>query len=137
MIVCGIISSTILSSAFGAVSYCHHLMRVYVCPFSIKPPVKMKYRLFRSIQTKAPNTGFVLSTGLSNNLLISPQFWNYMLDRYAIRNFRVAVLITPMKWSPYLQNYSVAVTDAKYESAQTILSLLAHSITSSFRAFVP
>ena len=97
----------------------------------------MKYRLFLYIQTKAPNTGFVLSTGLVNNPIISPRFWNYMLDRYAIGNFRVTVLITPMKWSSCVHNYSSAGTDAKYESAQTILLVLAHGITSSFSNFVP
>ena len=42
-----------------------------------------------------------------------------------------------MKWSPLFCNYSAAGTDAKYESAQTILSVLSHGITSSFRTFVP
>ena len=137
MIGCGMVSSTILGSAFGAGSSCLHRVRVYGRPFSIDPPVKMKYRLFQSVQKKAPNTGFVLSTGLVNNPLISLRFWNYMLDRYAIRNFRVSVLITSMKRSPCFHNYSAACTDGKYESAQTILSVLAHSITSSFSTFVP
>ena len=71
-------------------------MLVYSRPFSIKPPVKMKYRLFRSIQKKAPNTRFVLSTGLVNNPLIYCQLCISMLDSYAIGNWRVSVLITPM-----------------------------------------
>ena len=88
-------------------------------------------------QNKSPNTGFVLSILLVNNPLISPRLWNYMLDRYAIGNFRVAVLITPMKQSPFFNNYSASGTDAKYESAQMILSVLAHGITISFNSFVP
>ena len=137
MIGCGMVSSTILGSTFGAGSYCLHHVRVYGRPFSIDPSVKMNYRLFRSIQTKAPNTGFVLSTGLVNNPLISPRFWNSMLGRYGIRNCHVAVLLTPINWNPFFQNYSAAGTDAKYESTQTILSVLAHCITSYFRTFVP
>ena len=97
----------------------------------------MKYRLFRSIQTKAPNTVFVLSTGLFNNPLIYPQFWNSMLDRYAIRNFRLAVLIMPMKQIPCFHNSASAGTDAKYESTQTILPVLSHGSTSYFITFVP
>ena len=73
----------------------------------------------------------------SKNPLISPQLWNYMLNRYIIRNFRVAVLIIPMKRSPCFHNSSSAGTDEKYESAQTILSVLSHGIISSFRNFVP
>ena len=60
-----------------------------------------------------------------------------MLDRYAIGNFCVAVLITLMKRSSCFHNYSAAGTDAKYESAQTIRSVLAHGITSSFSTFAP
>ena len=86
---------------------------------------------------KTPNTGFVLSTGLVKNPHISYRFWNSMLDRYAIRNFRVSVLITSMKWSPYFHNYSAEGTDAKYKSTQMILSVLSHGITSSFSTFVP
>ena len=97
----------------------------------------MKYRLLRSIQITAPNTGFVLSTGLVKNPLISPQFWNYMLDRYSIRTFRVAVLITPTKQSPWFHNSSAAGTDTKYGYVQTILSVLAHGSTKYFRNFVP
>ena len=137
MICCGVVSSTILGSTFGAGSYCLHHVRVYGRPFSVKPPVKIKYRLFRSIQTKAPNTRFVLSTGLVNNPLISSRFWSSMLDRYAIINFRVAVLITPMKRIPCFHYYSSAGTDTKYESEQTILSVLAYDITSYFSTFVP
>ena len=127
------VSSTILGPAFGSGSSCFHHMQVYGHPFSINTPVKMKYRLFRSIQTKAPNTGFVLSTGLFNNPLMSPRFWNYMLYRYTIVNFRVAVLIMPMKRIPCFHNSSVAGTDANYQSTQTILSVLAHGITRSYR----
>ena len=137
MIFCGVVSSTILGSAFGSGSSCLHRVRVYNRPFSIDPPLKMKYRLSRSMQTKAPNTGFVLSTSLVNNPLISHQFWNSMLDRYDIVNFRIAVLITPMKRSPCFHNSSATGTDVKYESAKNILSVLAHGITSYFRTFVP
>ena len=59
-----------------------------------------------------------------------------MLDRYAIVNCLVAVLITPMKRSPCVQNSPAAVTDAKYESMQTIMSVLAYGITTSFSTFV-
>ena len=134
---CGMVSSTILVSAFGARPYFLHCMRVYVRPFSVEPPVKMKYRLFQSTQNKTTNTSFVLSIGLVDNSLIFFQFWNSMLNRYAIRNFRVAVLISPMKLSPCFHNSPVVGTDAKYGSAQMILSVLAHGIKSSFRTFVP
>ena len=137
MIGCGMVSSTILGSEFGAGSSCLHRVRVYVHPFYITPPVEMKYRLLRSTQTKIPSTGFVLSTGLVNNPLISTRFWNFMLYRQAIRNFRIAVLITPMKWSPCFHNSSASGTDAEYESSQTILSVLAHGITSYLRTLVP
>ena len=130
------VRSTVLGPEFGAGSCFLHHVRVYGLPLSIEPPVKMKYHLFRYIQTKAPNIGFVLSTSLVNNQLIYSRSWNSMLDRYAIGNCRVAVLITPMKRSPYFHNYSAAVTDAKYESAQTILSVLSHGITSYFSTFV-
>ena len=60
-----------------------------------------------------------------------------MLYRYAIGNFQVAVLITPLKRSPWFHNFSAAGTGLKYESAQTILSVLAHGITSSSSTFVP
>ena len=95
----------------------------------------MKYRMFRSIQTKSPNTGFVLSTGLVNNPLISLQLWKSMLDRYAIGNLRVSVLITTMKWIPCFHNYSAEGTDKKYESAKMILYVLAHVSTSFFSTF--
>ena len=130
------VGSNISSSAFGEGSSSFQRMRVYGRPFSIYPPVKMNYCLFRSIQTKAPNTGFALSTGVVNNPLIPPRFWNSMLDRYATKNFRVAVLITPTNQSPCLHN-SAADNDAKYEHAQTILSVLSHGITSSFSTFLP
>ena len=129
--------STILGSTFGAGSYCLHRVRVYIRLFSIYHPVNMKYRLFRFIQTIAPNTGFFLSTVLVNNSLISTRFWNSMLDRYAIRNLRAAVLIMSMKRSPCFHNSSAAGTDAKYESTQTIMSVLADGITSFFSTFVP
>ena len=51
--------------------------------------------------------------------------------------FRVYVLVTPMKRSPCFRKYSAAGTDTKYESAQTILSVLAHGITSCFSNFLP
>ena len=137
MIGCGMVSPTILGSAFGPGSSCLHLMRVYSCHLSINPPVKMKYCLLLSIPKKSPNIGFVLSTGLVNNPLISTQLWNYMLDRYVIRNRHVVVLITPIKHSSYFHNSSAAGTDTKYESNQTILSVLVNGITSSFRNFVP
>ena len=137
MIGYGMVSSTILGSAFGAGSSCLHRVQVYIHPLYIDPPVKMKYRLLRSIQTKAPNTGFVLSTGLVNNSLISTRFWKFMLDRYAIGNFRVAVLITQMKLSQCFHNSSSAGPDANYESEQTILSVSAHGIPSSFSTIVP
>ena len=86
---------------------------------------------------KAPNTGFVLFTGLVKNSLISPRFWNSMLGRYTIINFRGSFLITTMNRSWCFHNSSKAGTAAKYESAQTILSVLAHGITSSFSNFVP
>ena len=120
----------------GSGSSCLHIMQVYGRPFSIDPPVKMKYRLFRSIKTNSPNTRFVLFIGLVNNPFIYPRFCNYMLDRYAIGNFRVAVLITPMKWVTCIHNYSSAGNDAKYESAQTILSMLSHGSTSYFSTVV-
>ena len=86
---------------------------------------------------EAPSTRFVHSTGLVNNPLISPRFWNSMVDRYAIVNWCVDVLMTPIKQSPRFQNSSASGTDAKYESAQPILSMIAHGITSSFNTFVP
>ena len=137
MIGCVVVSSTLSGSAFGIGSSCLHHMRVCGRPFAINPPVKMKYCLFRSIQKKSPNTVFVLSTYLVNNPLISPRFWNSMLDRYNIGNYRVDVLITPMKQSPRFHDSSAAGTYAKYESAQTILSVLAHGITNFFCNFLP
>ena len=137
MIGCGMISSTILGSQFGSGSSCLHCVRVYGRTFSIDPPVKIKYLLFRSIQIKSPNTGFVLSTGLVKNPFISPLLWNYMLDRYAIENCRISVLIIPMNRNPCFHNTLSAVTDTKYESAQTILSVLSHGITTSFSTFLP
>ena len=137
MIGCGMASSTILGSTFGAGSYRLHRVRVYSRPFSVDPPVKINDRLFRSIHKKSPNTGFVLSNGLVNNPLISPRFWNSTLGRYGIRNCHVSVLIMLMKWSPLFCNYSAAGTDAKYDYEQTILSVLAHGVTSPFSTFVP
>ena len=131
------VSSTILGSAFGKVSSCLHHMRVHSRPFSIDSPVQIKRQLFQPIQKKCPQTGFVLSTGIVNNPLIYPRLYNPMLYRYSIGNFRVAVLITPMKRSPCLRNSSAADTDSKYESAQTILFVLAHVRISSFRIVVP
>ena len=113
-----------------------HCMQMYNHPFSIDPTVKIKYRLFRSIQ-KICNTDFVMYTGLVNNPLISPWFWNSILDRYAIGDFHVSVLITPIKQSPHFHNVTTAVTDAKYESAQMILYVLSHGRTSSFSNFLP
>ena len=118
MIGCGMFSSTILESAFGEGFSCLHRVRVYGRPFSIDPSVKMKYRLFRSIQTKAPNAGFILSTGLFKNPLISTRLWNYMLDRHAIGNFRVDILTTPMKRSSCFQSSSAAGTAYSYWSCQ-------------------
>ena len=97
----------------------------------------MKYLQLRSIQKNSPNTGFVLSTGLVNNPLISPQLWDHMLDSNTIGNFRVSVLMTPMKRIPCFHNYSETGTDAKYESAKMIMSVLVHESTSSFSTFVP
>ena len=128
--------STILGSVFGVGSSFLHFMRVYGRPFSVNTQVKMNYHLSQSVQTKAPNTFSVLSIGLVNNPLISPQFCNSVLDRYDIINFRVAVLIAPLKWSPWFHNYSSAGTDAKYESEQTILSVISHGSTSSFSTCV-
>ena len=93
-------------------------------PFSIHPK-------------KSPNTGFILSTILFKNPLISFWFCYPMLDRYAIGNFHVAVLITPMKRSQLFYNSLAASTNAKYESVETILSMLAYGSTSSFRKFLP
>ena len=128
--------STILGYVFRAGSSCFHHMQVYRGPFSVNTPVKIKGRLFQSIN-KSPNTSFALSTGLVNNPIISPQLYNYMLDRYTIRNFRVAILITKLKRIPCFRNYSVADNDAKYESTKTILFVLAHLRTISFSTFVP
>ena len=130
------VCSTILVSAFGAGSYCRHCMRVYRRPFSFDPPFKMKYRLFQCIQTKTPNICFFLSTGVFNFPLVSSWFWNYMLDRYTIRNFCVGVFITPMKRSPCFHDSSTAITDVKYESVQTILSVLSHGSTGYFSMFL-
>ena len=52
-------------------------------------------------------------------------------------NFRIAILIMLMKRSPCFHNSSATGTDAKYESAQTILYVLAYGSTSSFSTFVP
>ena len=112
-------------------------MRVYGRSFSVDPPLKIKYRMFRSIKNKSTNTGFVLFTGLVKNPLISPQFWNSMLDRYDIGDFRVSVLIIPMKQIQCFHNPSAADTDAECESAQKILSVVAHVIKSPFSTFVP
>ena len=129
--------STILLYAFGAGSYFFHCMRVYGLLFSIDPPVKMKYRLSWSIQKKSPNTGFFLSTVLVKNPLISPWFCNYMLDRYAIRNYRVAVLIMPMKRIPCFHNSSASGTEAKYDSVQTTIFMLANVSTNYLSTLVP
>ena len=129
--------STILLYAFGAGSYCFHCMWVYSLLFSMDPPVKMKYRLSWSIQNKSPNTGFVLCTLLVNNPLISPWFCNYMLDRYSIWNYRVAVLIMPMKRIPCFHNSSAAGTEAKYDSVQTIIFMLANGSTNYLSTLVP
>ena len=86
---------------------------------------------------KLSYTSFFLSTGLVNNPLIFSLFCNSVLYRYVIRNFCVAVLITPMKQITCFHNSSAAGTDAKYESVQTILSVLAHGSTSSFGIFLP
>ena len=114
-----------------------HRMRLYGRHLSTNSPVKMRYHLFQSIQTKSPNTSFVLYTGLVKNPLISPRFWNSVLDKYAIGNFCFAILITPIKMIPCFHNYLSAGTDTKYESVKTILSVLAHGIKSSFIPFLP
>ena len=130
-----------------------HINHIGICIWGrfLLPPLRASVRppfLHRSISKnevppvpidikKSSNTGFVLSNGLVNNPLISTRFWNSVLDRYTIGTFRVAVLITTMQRSPCFQNSSAAGTDAKYESAQTILFVLAYGITSSFSAFIP
>ena len=105
------VSSTILGSAFGAGYSCFRCVRAYGCPFSINPPAIVKYHLFLSIQIEAPNISFVLSTGLVNNPLIFPRFWNSMLDRYTIENCRVSVLINPIERSPCFHNSSSVYAD--------------------------
>ena len=137
MIGCGIFSSTILGSEFGGGVLLPPSCVSVRPPFLHQSPSKNEVPPVLIHPKKAPNTGFFLSIVLVNNPLISPRFWNSMVDRYAIGNFRIYVLITPMKRSPCFHNYSAAGTDAKYESAQTILSVLAHGITSSFSTFVP
>ena len=133
----GVFILTILGSAFREGNSLLHHMRVYARPFSIKYPVKVKYRLYQSTPQKSPNTGFILSTGLVNNPLVPTQFYNSMLYRYSIRNCGISVLINPMKWKPCFHNYLAAGTDAKYESAQNILSMSAHGITIPFSTCVP
>ena len=87
-------------------------------PFLHKSPVKTKYCLFRSIQTKSLNSGFVLSTSIVKNPLISPRFCNSMVDRYAIINFRVAILIKPMKQGSCFHNSLEAGNAYLYRSFQ-------------------
>ena len=106
-------------------------------PFIHRSPLQMRYHLFRSIQTKSPNIGFVLSTSLFNNPPVFTRFFNSVSDRYAIVNCRVSVLIIPMKRSPCFHKYSAVCNDENYESAQTILYVLYHGITISFSTFVP
>ena len=84
---CGMVCLTILGSLFGVGSSCLHHMLVYGRPFSIDLTVTTKYCLLWSIKKKLPNTGFVLFTGLVNNPLISPRFYNSVLDRYSIGKF--------------------------------------------------
>ena len=132
---CVITRLTRSALALGVTSTCLHLVREYGVPFTKEDPVAIKFRLSWSIHTNSRSVAPSLVEDVSP--LKSPRCWISILDR-AFRGYRrVAVFITPMNRSPIFLSSSAAPTDAKYESAQTTLSELAHGRTNPFKTCVP